>query len=176
MVISVKKNYGIFWFLLIMLDFPLPAQAEVEDGTHIDPAIIEPLMKWVETQLGTKVPVLPQVIASRSRFDSILERMNRRFAGRPQALYIPGTVYIDSDAWDPEDPTQISLLVHELVHHAQYFMATSLWPCKNAKEKQAYALQNEWLEQRGDSPFVNIAWIERVSSCPDTGTLLLAQN
>jgi len=173
-VISVLKQYRLIWFLALLLDFPLPAQAEVEDGTHIDPAIIQPLMEWVENQLGVKVPALPQVIASRSGFDRILGRMEARYAGRPQSAYIPGTVYMDNNVWDPEDSTQVSLLVHELVHHAQLYMKKT-WPCAKAKETQAYTLQNKWLEQHGHYPFVNASWIERVSSCPDpSATSLLA--
>ncbi len=126
--------------------------------------------------MGTKVPVMPQVIVSRSQFERILSRLGNRVVGRPQAVYTAGTVYLDSDRWDPEEPTQLSLLVHELVHHAQYFMRGN-WPCSNAKEGQAYTLQNRWLEMNDHAPFVNIAWINRVSSCPDRGAAtLLAQN
>jgi hypothetical protein len=176
-VISMKKYFRIFWFFALILDFPLPAQAEVEDGTHIDPAIVGALMEWVENEMGIRVPVLPQVIASRGHFDKVLARMGSRFAGRPQSLYIPGTVYMDSTSWDPEDSTQMSLLVHELVHHAQMFMQGKIWACSQAKETQAYTLQNRWLEQQGHYPFVNVAWVERVSSCPERPAVaLLAQN
>ncbi|MDD5587328.1 MAG: hypothetical protein PHY92_10325 [Alphaproteobacteria bacterium] len=172
----MKQYLRIFWFFALILDFPLPAQAEVEDGTHIDPAFIAPLMQWVENELGVQVPVMPRVIASRSHFDKVLARMGNRFAGRPQSVYIPGTVYMDSLSWDPEDSTQLSLLVHELVHHAQMFMRDKVWPCSQAKETLAYTLQNRWLEQNDHSPFVNVAWVERVSSCPERpATTLLAQ-
>jgi hypothetical protein len=172
----MKKYFRLIWFFALLLDFPLPAQAETEDGTHIDPAIIAPLMGWVENELGIKVPVLPRVIASRGHFDKLLARMGGRTAGRPQSVYIPGTVYMDSLRWDHEDPTQLSLLVHELVHHAQLFMRDKTWPCSQAKETQAYTLQNRWLEQQGHYPFVNVAWVERVSSCPEIpATTLLAQ-
>jgi hypothetical protein len=174
-VISVRKQFRLIWFFAFLLDFPLPVQAEVEDGTHIDPAIVQPLMGWVESQLGVKVPSLPQVMASHSRFARVLGRMEANFAGRPQSAYVPGTIYLDNNRWDPGDSTQLSLLVHELVHHAQLFMRTP-WPCHQAKETQAYTLQNKWLEQQGHSPFVNAAWIERVASCPDRGAVsLLAQ-
>ena len=173
----MKKYFRLFWFFALILDFPLPAQAEVEEETHIDPAIVAPLMVWVENELGVKVPVLPQVIASRDRFDRVLRRMGGGFAGRPQSAYVPGVVLMDNLTWDPEESTQLSLLVHELVHHAQMFMPNKTWACPQAKETQAYTLQNRWLEQKGHSPFVNVAWIARVSSCPERPAVsLLAQN
>jgi hypothetical protein len=175
-VISVTRYFQLICFCAIFLDFPLPAQAEVEDGTHIDPATVASLMSWVENELGVKVPVLPQVVASRERFDRVLKRMAASYAGRPQAAYLPGTVYLDSLRWDSEESTQLSLLVHELVHHAQMFMPHKHWACAQAKEAEAYTLQNRWLEQRGHYPFVNAAWIERAASCPSHPEIsLLAQ-
>lgn len=171
----MKKHFWVIVFFIVFVGFPLAAKAEVEDGSRIDPAIVKPLMEWVEQQVGMRVPVLPQVIASRSHFDRVLARMGGRIAGRPQSVYIPGTVYMDSEVWDPEDSTQVSLLVHELVHHAQLFMSRT-WACPNAKETMAYTLQNRWLEQQGHAAFVNVAWINRVASCPDSAaTTLLAQ-
>lgn len=143
---------------------------------RIEPAFVVPLMQWVEREMGTTTPIMPEVIASRSQFFNILGGMAARVAGRPQALYKAGKIYLNSDRWDPEDPMQVSLLVHELVHHAQYF-SRGKWPCSNAKEEQAYTLQNKWLEMNGYAPFVNVAWIKRVSSCPDLGaTAQLAQS
>jgi len=157
-----------------LLAFAPAAHADVEDGTIVDPAIVAPLMAWVEQMTGTKVPMLPQVVASRSRFYKVVARANA--VGRADAAYIPGTVLLDSNRWDPEEPTQISLLVHELVHHAQLFMRGKAWACGDAREGQAYALQNQWLEAQGHSPFVKASWIARVSSCgSQTAEVSLAQ-
>ncbi|NTU76863.1 MAG: hypothetical protein HGA90_03485, partial [Alphaproteobacteria bacterium] len=162
----MKRCTGFLVFIVdLFLSLPAPSLAEVDDGTHVDPELVRPLMTWVEDQLGVKVPTMPQVIASREHFNRLLERLGRT-AGRPQSAYVPGTVYMDSERWDHEDSTQLSLLVHELVHHAQLFMNSAAWPCPSAREDLAYRLQNRWLEQQGHSPFVNVAWIERVSSCP----------
>lgn len=160
----------------IFIELPLSARAEVEDGQPVDPALVVSLMSWVENETGAKVPVLPQVVASRERFDKVLKRMAVSYAGRPQAAYLPGTVYLDSLRWDAEESTQLSLLVHELVHHAQMFMPNRHWACPQAKEAEAYTLQNRWLEQHGHYPFVNAGWIQRMASCPDRSERsLLAQ-
>lgn len=176
MVISVKSGFLKAIFLCILALAAGRVEARVDDGTHIDANLVRNLMSWVESRTGTTVPVLPRVIASRSEFKKILVAMGRSFAGRPQSLYIPGTVYMNNLWWDAEDPVQLSLLVHELVHHAQLFMTETKWPCPDAREVMAYQLQNQWLEENGHSPFVRAAWIERVSACPgESNSLQLAQ-
>jgi hypothetical protein len=87
-----------------------------------------------------------------------------RTAGRAKAVYVGGRVVLDHRAFDSEDSTQMSLLVHELVHYAQSFKRGG-WSCPQQKEVEAYTLQNLWLEQQGHAPYVRASWIERVSSC-----------
>ena len=162
--------------ILLLVGFAPTVRAEVEEGTMVDPVLVGALMAWVEQHVGAKVPAPPQVIASRSVFRAALRGAGGSFAGRPQSLYTAGRVVLDHLSWDPEESTQLSLLVHELVHHAQRAMPRSSWPCPDAREAQAYNLQNLWLEEQGHRPFVQAAWIERVSSCPDQNTgLFLAQ-
>lgn len=148
-----------------------PARADYEDGTHIPQEVIAPLMAWVEQQVGVRVPVLPNVVASREQLTEIVSHMGR-LAGRARALYIGGMVIVDNDAFDPEDSTQISLLVHELVHYAQSFKRVSVWSCAQEKEVEAYTLQNKWLEEQGHAAFVSASWIKRASSCPTTATAM----
>lgn len=167
MVILVKNIFLNISFLFVLAVAAGPAIARVDDGTTIDPAIIKPLMVWVEKQTGQKVPVLPRVIASRTQFHKILVSMGSEFIGRPQALYVPGTIFVDHLQWDPADYVQLSLVVHELVHHAQLFMVAKQWPCADAREAQAYQIQNQWLDENKHSPFVQANWIERVSACPN---------
>lgn len=163
---SVKLYFRSLILLLLIAIIYQPAAARVEDGTVVDPAVIRPLMKWVEQRTGQTVPVLPRVVASRIEFQKILASMGSEFEGRPQALYIPGTIYVDHLRWDPEDYVQLSLVIHEMVHHAQLFMTDRKWPCPDARETQAYQLQNQWLSENNHYPFVQAAWIERVSACP----------
>jgi hypothetical protein len=153
------------------LGYSAPVFADVEDGTRLDPAFVAPFIAWVEHETGTHIPVQPQVIASRDRFDLELDHMHEHHPGRPQSGYVPGTVILDNTRWDPEDPAQLSLLVHELVHHAQLFMKDKVWACSNEKEVLAYTLQNKWLEEHGHSPFVQASWIKRVSTCPGTAVV-----
>jgi hypothetical protein len=55
-----------------------------------------------------------------------------------------------SDRWRDDTPSEISVLVHELVHHAQN-VAGLTYPCPEAREALAYAAQEKWLSLFGQS-------------------------
>ncbi len=160
----MKKIFYTFLFFAFLAGFPHAARADFEDGDRVPDSVVAPLMAWVEAQTGVKVPVLPRVVASRSQLTQIVSRMNG-VAGRARALYVGGVVLLDHRMFDAEDSTQLSLLVHELVHYAQSFKRGP-WACAQAKEVEAYTLQNKWLEERGHSPFVTASWINRMAACP----------
>lgn len=46
--------------------------------------------------------------------------------------------------WDAGDPVEVSILVHELVHHLQH-RAGMTYPCPEAREALAFKVQAEWL-------------------------------
>lgn len=49
--------------------------------------------------------------------------------------------------WDPENPRQRSVLLHELVHDVQF--TNRSWACPNATEWEAYKLQEAWMAEQG---------------------------
>lgn len=171
----MKKFFCLFLLSVFFAAMPQTAYADFEDGDRIPDAVVAPLMAWVEAQTGVRVPALPRVVASRSQLTQIVSRMGA-IAGRARALYVGGVVLLDHRLFDAEDSTQLSLLVHELVHYAQSFKRGP-WGCPQAKEVEAYTLQNKWLEEQGHSPFVTASWINRMASCPSAPTTVaLAQN
>lgn len=143
------------------------AKADVPDGTRIHGPLPQQLMAWVEGQLGFRVPAMPNIVASRDKFDLVMNMAGVHFADA-KSLYIPGTVVMDNESWDPEDPAQVGLLLHELVHHAQLFSKRK-YPCPDAREYEAYSLQNKWLTSQGYPPFASQAWIQQMSQCPSGG-------
>jgi len=50
--------------------------------------------------------------------------------------------------WSPESLADVSILVHEMVHHLQA-RAGVAYPCEEAREALAYAAQEMWLNQYG---------------------------
>ena len=163
------KIFSLVILSALILGFPQTARAEYEDGERIPASIITPLMAWVEAETGIRVPYLPQVVASQSVLTDIVGRKGR-IAGRARALYVSGMVVLDHRYFDAEDSTQISLLVHELVHYAQSYRRQSSWSCPQEKEVEAYTLQNKWLEEQGHSPFVRASWISRMATCPTSSS------
>lgn len=137
----------------------------VPDGTAIDPALVRELLAWVSAQSGYHPPGPPVVIASREKFVQLMRKTGARLSNA-RAMYIPGMVVLDNISWDAQDPMQLSLLVHDLVHHAQLFSGKT-YPCRAAKEHEAYTLQNKWLAERGAGFFASDAWIERMAQCPE---------
>ena len=49
-----------------------------------------------------------------------------------------------SQGWQADSPTDVSALVHEMVHHLQT-RAGSTYACGEAREAPAYAAQDKWL-------------------------------
>lgn len=171
----MKTALLIILFALLLVAFPQPAHAYYDDGTRVPQEVIAPLMAWVEAQTGIKVPMLPNVMASRSTLMRVISKMGRT-SGRARALYVGGMVVLDHRSFDETDSAQISLLVHELVHYAQSFNHTRTWGCAQEKETQAYTLQNKWLQETGHAPFVTASWISRMASCPtETTTMAMAE-
>lgn len=65
------------------------------------------------------------------------------------AIYddVSRTIYLP-DHWTGATPAEVSLLVHELVHHLQN-MVGEKFGCPGEREKAAYKAQADWLELFG---------------------------
>jgi hypothetical protein len=57
------------------------------------------------------------------------------------------TIYL-ADNWSGADAKEISVLVHEMVHHLQNIGKVQ-YACPEAREKPAYLVQDKWLQQHG---------------------------
>jgi hypothetical protein len=64
-----------------------------------------------------------------------------------RAIYLPKT-------WTGDTPTELSVLVHEMVHHLQN-VAAMRFACLEAREKLAYAAQRDFLELFGRDLFTD---------------------
>ena len=59
------------------------------------------------------------------------------YDGIAKAIYLPAH-------WTGVTPAELSMLVHEMVHHLQH-VARIRYPCPQASEELAYAAQDRWL-------------------------------
>ncbi len=75
--------------------------------------------------------------------------------GRTRGLYDPTayTIFL-MRPWDPTNAEDVSVLLHELVHHRQ---APDDHPCPGAQEEAAYRLQDAWLRELGLQ--ANVNWV-----------------
>lgn len=160
---SISKKLMIAAVIGVLAFGAAPARAAVPDGTMVDHNQVWPLMEWVEARTNVRVPALPIVTASGTRLKTTLGLQGVQ-AARAMAAYIPGQVILNHVVWNRESVRSTSYLVHELVHHAQFF-SEKQYACNNAKEREAYTLQNQWLAEQGEPPIVSQRFIDEISSC-----------
>jgi hypothetical protein len=162
----MKRSSAALFAFLVVAGFCPEAHAGVEDGDDLDISIVLPLMAWVEHYTGVKAEMLPKVIASHKLLIKTTSHLKDQSANHMAVgAYIPGVVIVDDRNWDPNDPVELSILVHELVHHDQLYMQTTD-ACHEEMERQAYTLQNKYLTDRGESPFKDIAAGSLKLHCP----------
>jgi hypothetical protein len=78
--------------------------------------------------------------------------------GRPRGLYDPErSEILLVRPWNPRNAEDVSILLHELVHHRQ---APHHWYCPAAQELPAYRLQEAWLTEQGLA--IEINWMAAV--------------
>lgn len=133
--------------------FTLATQACLAEPREA-PALLETISLWLSSNydlpLAADMPALASLRAA--------ELVVRRYG--PEAIYPEGGVvalYDDaegmifvSDEWSGNTPGDLSILVHELVHHMQA-AADQRFACPGEREVLAYRAQNDWLGLFGDS-------------------------
>jgi Domain of unknown function (DUF6647) len=106
----------------------------------LDP-LVATLLTWIVARTGLAAPdVVPHTVVEQSpiaKTESV------------QAFYrrVTATIYLP-ETWRPDGLRNQSILLHELVHHVQFFNSVRM-PCDRALERQAYDLQVKWLREQG---------------------------
>ncbi|WP_223475317.1 DUF6647 family protein [Oricola indica] len=85
------------------------------------------------------------------------------FGSRTRGLYDPeaGRIYLIAP-WSRKDALDVSVLLHELVHHRQI---ARHWYCPAAQEPDAYTLQQAWLAERGLEADIDRVTIVLAAGC-----------
>lgn len=96
--------------------------------------------RLVEGQQGGAIPGLRDQLSS-GQFDDVVAF----YENASQTIFL-------REGWTGRTPQEVSVLVHEMVHHLQN-MAGIKYACPAAREKLAYAAQQEWLELSGHDFF-----------------------
>lgn len=111
---------------------------------------LDELWDWVRAEVGqASVVPAPEVCLVP---EEVLLRL--RGGGEAQAMQLEAlydrtrTRILVRERWRPADPVSSSVIVHELVHHAQSVSGTR-FACPALAEKDAYRVQETWLERSG---------------------------
>jgi len=131
-------------------------------GGQPAPALLRAIVTW----LASEFQLNGQTTSPTIRFESSARITNFRHTGllsddaRVTALVPTGqrevvaaydplsrTILLP-ERWSGATPTELSMLVHEMVHHLQN-VASAKFECPQASEELAYAAQERWLKLFG---------------------------
>lgn len=134
------------------------------DTRVIGPGVIAELHHWIDTTTDLPAADRPASVVFRDAQDvTAPSEMASLIGSRPRGSYDPDTGTITLvRPWSVENPQDVAVLLHELVHHRQ---SGKHYYCQAAKEHAAYHIQKAWLADR-DLP-LDVNWIAVVlaSSC-----------
>jgi len=104
----------------------------------------QPRIEFVssETMRAVRLQELGPSPAVSTRAD-LLAHPNQVPAVEAQYVDATRTIYLQK-GWTGKSPAELSVLVHEMVHHVQN-VAGLKYACAEEREKPAYAAQKQWL-------------------------------
>lgn len=120
--------------------------------------LVDHLDDWLDENSDLPARADPPEIRFVAGFSQVTLSASNRLARTDAArgFYDPDrqTIWL-VPPWDRNDPFDVSVLVHEQMHHRQ--AAAGHWYCPAAQELPAYRMQQKWLAQWGLEPNVN--WV-----------------
>lgn len=136
--------------IALLLAISAPASA----GPREAPLLLDTIAAWLSANFH--LPAVEDGPALHAISDARLAEM--RYGpdatvepGRVVATYDDeaGTIYL-SESWSGRTPAEVSVLVHEMVHHIQA-ASGQRFACAAEREKLAYQAQDAWLRLFGQS-------------------------
>lgn len=117
-------------------------------------ALLTAIVLWLSANFGLpanyehpKIEFAPTSKIVALRYQGLLDAAPQIAAGQRDvvALYDMSrrTIYLRED-WTGNTPAELSVLVHEMVHHLQNASGQK-FECPQAREQAAYAAQERWL-------------------------------
>jgi len=151
---------------------PPPGCARPDAGSSppaVSDDVVRGLLEWIggatDYDIGPSLAAPPEI--GFCRVGEWVEYEDNRFLVEEdlRAVYDwPNRRVLIVAPWDPADKRDLSILLHELVHHVQ--MQTRDWECLQASEWQAYKLQERWLAEQGIDAGFDWLHIYFLSRCP----------
>jgi len=134
---------------LVPAALPAPAEGGADPAPARVLAIVTGLEGWLDRVSPYPARMeLPEIVFVDPGDAAAMRERSGRLGGRLRGLYSAprATIYLVRP-WDPRDPRDVSVLLHELVHHRQ--VTARHWYCDAAQEWDAYRLQERWLAELG---------------------------
>ncbi len=158
-----------------LLVFPFLAAASAQapkadpliwQDAEIAPGLVLDLEAWLDVHSAySRHPDAPRIRWIDAKSAKAMSGSSSSLrSGTPRGLYDANTRTIWLvRPWSPRNPHDVSVLLHELVHHRQ--ASAGHWYCAEAQELPAYKLQKKWLAARALE--INVNWIAVVldSAC-----------
>jgi hypothetical protein len=140
------------------------------DATRPSPALLTMIVNWLSMNFGLpathdlpQVKLVGQMKMAALRYRGMMSDRQARMtveaghtlpliAGRDLlAIYDvrEKTIYLP-EGWTGATPAELSVLIHEMVHHLQN-VAGMRYECPEAREKPAFAAQEQWLALFGSN-------------------------
>jgi hypothetical protein len=125
-------------------------------GSPAAPSRRDGLLTAIETWLSAafdlpathdhpRIVLAPAATMAALRYRSLLSAASVTAQHDVMGLYVDAenTIYLPQD-WTGDTPGELSVLVHEMVHHLQKLGGLT-YECPQGREKLAYVAQNRWL-------------------------------
>jgi hypothetical protein len=122
----------------LSINFGLPA---VHEHPRVEFASATKMVEVRYSRLASSRPDRVAAEAGRSAPAEFGHHVQAIYDDRSRTIYLP-------EGWIGATPAEVSVLVHELVHHLQN-VAGLKYDCSGAREKPAYRAQARWLELFG---------------------------
>lgn len=120
--------------------------------TRDAPPLLDAIMLWLAVNFDLPTAVEPPALVSVTDAELVTMRYGSKAKVPPGlvvAVYDDQTIYL-SEAWTGHTPADLSVLVHEMVHHLQA-AADMRFACPAEREVLAYHAQDAWLALFGES-------------------------
>jgi hypothetical protein len=148
------------WAVAICLAFG-SADASPIEPQDPSPDLMQALMEWAAPRVELPIPAELPVIVRAGHCE--LQRMATQTENCPSVihfafvgLYQPGFIVLRRD-WQADSVRDLSILLHELVHHMQHSAGVEPLPCRAvAWEQPAYSTQMAFLKAEGLDPLPTI--------------------
>jgi len=121
-------------------------------------ALMTAIVLWLAANFGLpptsehpRVEFVPPATITALRYSGISGSQPNSPAGQREIVAVyddaTSTIYLP-EGWSGNTPAQLSVLVHEMVHHLQN-RGKLKFECQRAREKLAYQAQEQWLQLFG---------------------------